>query len=340
MTQQPSYTAKDALTGAGIGSIAGLLSTLFKKDRTLKDFVKRTLIGGGAGAAAGVGLGSLTRGKTSAPPPTSVKDKPRLDPNAATVAGLLPGIGSAIYGATESADGDRAANSIKLGLASLAGGIPGGHLARMAAQSSNQRSVLLSALAAMGGSAALSRVAADQINKSASTLGERFQQGLGSLKESLNGTTARFQQGFGSLKDSFNDATVRPYNPMSSAAFGAIPGAVLGGGVGLLRSALDGEDDGVMSTLGKILSGAGVGGLGGAAIYGGMSALRRNDLLSGISNPTRRDQAARALAQFELPLNKSRNIAGVNALAGADQIASPALVRLLRSNNKQPNERR
>lgn len=158
-------------------------------------------------------------------------------------------------------------------------------------------------------------------SKSASTLGQRLQQGAGSIAESLS-----------------SNGTVRPYDPMSSAAFGMIPGAAIGGGVGLLKTILDDEDDGVMSTLGKILAGAGVGGVGGAALYGGMSAANRNKLLSSISDPTRRRQAARTLQQFELPFDKSRNIGAVNALAGADQIASPALVSLLR--NKQPNERR
>jgi hypothetical protein len=174
----------------------------------------------------------------------------------------------------------------------------------------------------MAGSAGVSGAVAANVNKSDSALGERFQQGIFSFKDSLN------------------NATVRPYNTMSSAALGMIPGAVLGGGVGLLRSVLDNEDDGALTTIGKILSGAGLGGIGGAAISGGLSALRRNELLSGISNPTRREQASRVLNRFEMPLDRARSIDAVNALAGADQIASPTLVRLLHNKKQPPNERR
>lgn len=322
MPQQLSSTAKDALTGVGIGSVAGLLSTLFKKKRTINDFIKRTLIGGGVGAVAGVGLGGLTRNEPSTLPPTSGSAKPKLNPTSAALAGLLPGIGPTVYGAAQSADGDRTANALKLGLSSLAGGMPGGYFANMAAQRGTPGIALLSQLLTMAGSAGVSGAVASNVNKSASTLGERFQQGIGSFKAGLN------------------KATVQPYNTMSSAALGMIPGAVLGGGVGLIRSALDSEDDGVMTTLGKMLSGAGVGGIGGAALFGGLSSVRRNELLSRISNPKRRAQASRVLQQFEMPIDRSRSIDAVNALAGADQIASPTLVRLLHSNKQQPNERR
>lgn len=322
MPQQLSPTSKDALNGAGIGSVAGLLTTLFQKNRTLKDYVKNTLIGGGVGAAAGAGLGELQRAEPSTPPPTSVPSKPEIKPSLAAIAGLFPGLGPAIYGAAQSADGDRLANALKLGGSSLAGGLAGGLAGNAAGLVGLSRgkpvAMLLGPLLKMLGSAGASGAAADYINKSASSLGERFQQGLGSFKRSLA------------------KATVQPYDPMSAAALGMIPGAVVGGGVGLIKSVLDDEDDGVMTTLGKILSGAGVGGLGGAALYGGASVLGRNKLLAGISNPKQREQAARALAQFELPFDKSRNVTAVNALAGADQMASPAILSILRRNNKQP----
>lgn len=322
MPQQLSPTSKDALNGAGIGSVAGLLTTLFQKNRTLKDYVKNTLIGGGVGAATGAGLGKLQRAEPSTPPPTSVPSKPKIKPSLAAISGLFPGLGPAIYGAAQSSDGDRLANALKLGGSSLAGGLAGGLAGNAAGLVGLGRgkplTMLLGPLLKMIGSAGASGAAADYINKSASSLTDRFQQGLGSFKQSLA------------------KSTVQPYNPMSLAAFGMIPGAVVGGGVGLLKSVLDDEDDGVMTTLGKILSGVGVGGLGGAALYGGASALSRNKLLSSISNPKQRENAARALSQFELPLDESRNIAAVNALAGADQITSPAVVNLLRRNNKQP----
>lgn len=304
-------TADAAIQGAGVGAGVGLLTTLFQKDKSIAKAVKNALIGGGIGGVAGAGLGRIaSKVSPPEPAPTPAAPKKKLDVNLAALSGLVPIAGPAAYGALASESGDKLGNAARLGGASWGAGLPGGVAQLLAASGGDPKKLMLARLLMFAGSAGGAGAMANHINKTAASFGDRIRQGLSAATESLG------------------NATARPYDPLTSAAMGAIPGVALGGGVGLLKAFLDSEDDGVMSTLGKVLSGAGIGGLGGAALGGGMSALRRNNLLSALPQNADRDMAKKTLGQFELPAD-GRDVYQLNAARGAAQIASPSLVNHL-----------
>lgn len=60
------------------------------------------------------------------------------------------------------------------------------------------------------------------------------------------------------------------------AVMGGVGGAALGGLAGGAQALFDGEDDGIGSTLEKILGGAGKGAVGGAVVGGGATAYKRH----------------------------------------------------------------
>lgn len=61
------------------------------------------------------------------------------------------------------------------------------------------------------------------------------------------------------------------------AVMGGVGGAALGGLAGGAQALFDGEDDGIGSTLSKILGGAGKGAVGGAVVGGGAAAYQRHN---------------------------------------------------------------
>ena len=103
--------------GAGAGATVGALSTLFAKNKSLKELLKRTLIGGATGAVVGGGAGyafggpgdpsGLDMGDPPAPadpepggalPPAPAPEESGSPWLGGTLAGALPGLGPAIHG--------------------------------------------------------------------------------------------------------------------------------------------------------------------------------------------------------------------------------------------------
>lgn len=79
-----------------------------------------------------------------------------------------------------------------------------------------------------------------------------------------------------------NQFTVNPLSAGGSALVGGTAGAAAGGLVGLLRAALDSEDDDLGSTARKALQGGFIGGAGGAALGMGGAKLKRDQILDKI----------------------------------------------------------
>ena len=79
-----------------------------------------------------------------------------------------------------------------------------------------------------------------------------------------------------------NQFTVNPLSTGGSALIGGTAGAAAGGLVGLLRAALDSEDDDLGSTARKALQGGFIGGAGGAALGMGGAKLKRDQILNQI----------------------------------------------------------
>lgn len=94
-----------------------------------------------------------------------------------------------------------------------------------------------------------------------------------------------------------------------SAVMGGVGGAALGGLAGGAQALFDGEDDGIASTLQKVLGGAGIGAGTGAVAGGGMAAYKRHaagDKVRGIADYFRaaikekQEEASRAVPQVDL----------------------------------------
>ena len=68
-----------------------------------------------------------------------------------------------------------------------------------------------------------------------------------------------------------------PGSLADGAVTGGVGGAALGGLAGAGQALFDGEDDGISSTLGKILGGAGIGAGTGAVVGGGAAAYKRHN---------------------------------------------------------------
>ena len=333
--------------GAGAGGVAGLISTLFKKDRTLGDYLKHALVGGGVGAAAGVGLGGLRRSdEASTPPPASEEPKRLLSGNGAALSGLFPIIGPAIYGATQSEDGARLDNALRLGGASTVGSIPGGIAIGLGSGGKNITATMLANILAMAGSAYGTRKMTDHINKQATTatIYNGITKSASSLTEQLTNLKTTLGQQYNQARTGLGNLGLNPLNPGQSALSGGVGGAAIGGGVGLLKALLDSEDDGVMGTLGKTLQGIGIGGVGGAALGGGYSMLERNKLMGRVKNqdPKFRRLAERAMDSYSVPVrvqmdkimgtanpNGRSEIAVDNFRRGASSLMAPALVSKL-----------
>jgi hypothetical protein len=105
---------------------------------------------------------------------------------------------------------------------------------------------------------------------------------------------------------------ISPLSGMGGAAAGGTVGAALGGGAGLLKALFDNEDDGLVSTLSKALSGVALGGLAGAGVGAvGANYLRKGvlDRLPYAGAPgTKRNQVAdETLKRFVTPVRSLFN---------------------------------
>lgn len=79
------------------------------------------------------------------------------------------------------------------------------------------------------------------------------------------------------MKPSASDLrSLLPGSLADGAVMGATGGAALGGLAGAGQAVFDGEDDGIASTLKKILGGAGKGAAGGAVVGGGAATYQRH----------------------------------------------------------------
>jgi len=294
----------DAMRGAGAGAIVGLLTTLFREKPTIKDALKHTLIGGGVGAATGVGLSAMNKKETAPAAPAEVDAKPKLGVGTAALAGIFPGLGPAVMGATQSADGDRISNAAKMAVPSLIASMPGHNLMTSALSKGKFNQAALGGLLSMLGSGGASAATADYINKSGST-----------LSDTLNNLASSVGQQYNNATSNLGNMAVNPLDPASGALAGGAGGAALGGGIGLLQAILDSEDDGILGTIRKALQGAAVGGIGGAALGGGYSAMRRNNLMRPMQDKTPRQQAAvqSILSNYKVPIKSE-----VNRIFGGD----------------------
>lgn len=332
--------------GAGAGGVAGLISTLFKKDRTLGDYLKHALVGGGVGAAAGVGLGGLRRSdEASTPPPASAEPKRLLSGNGAALSGLFPIIGPAIYGATQSEDGARLDNALRLGGASTVGSIPGAIAIGLGSGGKNIPATLLANILTMAGSAYGTRKMTDHINKqAAATIHSGITKSASSITEQFANLKTTLGQKYNQARTGLGNLELNPLNPGQSALTGGAGGAVIGGGVGLLKALLDNEDDGIMGTLGKTLQGVGIGGVGGAALGGGYAMLERKKLMHSVRNQSPKFQrgVGRVMDNYSVPMRVQMGklmgtanmdgrseIASANFRRGAGSLMAPALVSKL-----------
>jgi hypothetical protein len=85
-----------------------------------------------------------------------------------------------------------------------------------------------------------------------------------------------------------NQVTVNPLSTGGSALVGGTAGAAAGGLVGLLRAAMDSEDDDLGSTARKALQGGLIGGAGGAALGMGGAKLKRDSILNKVEDQNSR----------------------------------------------------
>jgi hypothetical protein len=281
---------KAIAAGGGMGASAGALSTLFDKEKSLKNALKRALIGGAGGAAIG-GAVSAIQGSTDdrgqsrqefAEPPkpqevTVDTSKPHMSQLTAAFAGLLPPL-AAIHGGVVGGGGQ----ALRSGGTALGGGLLGGALLGALA---GGRGALLGQLL---GSVAGSSYAAHKFNEE--------QDKAASLKEKLHNS----------------DLSIAPLSTGGGALAGGLAGTALGGGAGLVKALFDSEDDTILSTLRKALSGAAYGSLGGAALGAGASTLLRNRATShalgtdqpGMHevDPRKREMVDRMLRRTEVPV--------------------------------------
>ena len=291
-------TADNAMRGAGAGAIVGLLTTLFREKPTIKDALKHTLIGGGVGAATGVGLGALNKKETAPTASTAPDAKPKLGVGTAALSGIFPGLGPAVMGATQSADGDRIANAVKMGIPSYIAAMPGNNVMMSGMAKGKPSQAVLGGLLSMLGGSGAAAATADYINKSGSSIGDTLKNLASNVGQQYNNATSRI-----------GNLAVNPLDPASGALAGGAGGAVLGGGIGLLKAILDSEDDGILGTIRKALQGAAVGGIGGAALGGGYSAMRRNNLMRPMQDKDPRQQAAvqSIISNYKVPIKSELN---------------------------------
>lgn len=76
--------------------------------------------------------------------------------------------------------------------------------------------------------------------------------------------------------DQVDTAALRPNSVRNTAIAGGLGGSLLGGLAGAGKAVFDSEDDGLLSTLKKILGGAAIGGGVGAVSGGGVASARKN----------------------------------------------------------------
>lgn len=286
-------TTHNAMRGAGAGAVVGLLTTLFKEKPTIKDALKRTLIGGGLGAATGVGLGAMNKNPTAPEAPIATDAKPKLGVGTAALSGIFPGLGPAVMGATQSADGDRIANAAKMGVPSYIAAMPGNNVMMSGLAKGKPSQAALGGLLSMLGGSGAAAATADYINKSGSSIGDTLKNLASNVGQQYNNATS----GIGNL-------SLNPLDPASGALAGGAGGAALGGGIGLIKAILDSEDDGILGTIRKALQGAAIGGIGGAALGGGYSAMRRNNLMRPMQDkdPRQQDVVKSILSNYKVPI--------------------------------------
>ncbi len=274
-----SDVATGAAVGGGVGALGGLLTTLLKEKPTLKKGLKNILIGSTSGAAIGGGtmaLKKISEGNKQpegekAPEPTvaqaeaPTKKAPKsMDMMSAAKHGLLPIAGPAIQGNEAGGPLQALISGGSSAVGGISGGIAGTALDDLlkARGKKTPASLIPAALAALG-SVGGSMAAAHNFNErekaaNAQDIGRSIDQTAGSL----------------------GGVNLQPFSNTGGAAIGGTAGAVLGGGAGLLKALFDNEDDGVISTLGKALSGGTIGGLAGAGLGAGASHLARNNVLN------------------------------------------------------------
>jgi hypothetical protein len=268
--------ATGAAVGGGVGAAGGLLATLLQKKPSLKKGLKNMLIGSTSGAAIGGGTmavkqiaeGNKQPEGEKAPEPKPEAPAPKKEPKSMDMAssakhGLLPIAGPAIQG-------HKAGGGLQALLSggSSAAGMGAGAVAGIAledllkAKGKTPAQSLIPAILALTGSVGGSMGAAHMFNErekaaGAEDIGRAIDQAAGNL----------------------GGASVKPFSNTGGAAMGGAAGAALGGGAGLLKALFDSEDDGIVSTLGKALSGGALGGLAGAGLGAGASHLARNNVL-------------------------------------------------------------
>lgn len=286
-----AVTGAGAITGAvggsGLGAVAGALASLLRENPNAKRVLKDILIGAGSGALVGGTAGGYGASKlnetakaklselTSTTPKQVTAPKPkkkRMDLGTAALVGPTLGIGAAVHGHKEGGK-DQA---IRSGMISAGGGITGSMLASILTKGKRPG---LAALGALAGSTAGSVGAASEFNaqqdKKASMLD-------GAKKTLASAGSKVHEAGTNAMGKAHSAGTgivsrlgMDPNSTGGQAAMGGMGGAALGGIAGLLRALFDKEDDGVMSTLGKTISGAGMGGVAGAGIGGGLNEFRK-----------------------------------------------------------------
>lgn len=267
--------ATGAAVGGGVGALGGLLVTLLKKKPTLKKGLKNMLIGSTSGAAVGGGtmvLKKISEGdkqpEGTKPPeaketPAPKKEPKSMDRNEAAAYGIAPGIGAAIHGHAAGGTEQALRSGGRSALEGWGGSMGGMGLQKLLAMKGIKTPPgLLQALGAVGGSVHGSMAAADNFNErekgaAAQDIGRSIDQAAGSL----------------------GSVNISPFANTGGAAVGGTLGAAAGGGAGLLKALFDKEDDGILSTLSKALSGGAMGGLAGAGLGAGASHLMRNNML-------------------------------------------------------------
>ena len=305
--------ATGAAVGGGVGAAGGLLVTLLQAKPSLKKGLKNILIGSASGAAVGGGTMALKRisedteqpkgEKPQAAPATPepsrlarISQTPEerasqtMNPLDAAAHGLLPGVGPALDGHASGG----ANQALRSGGRSLLEGFGGSSLGLglqllLAKKGIKTPKGLLQSAGALGGSVHGAMAAASNFNErektaNAADIGRSIDQAAGNL-------------------GNFN---VAPFANTGGAAVGGAAGAAVGGGAGLLKALFDNEDDGLLSTLSKALSGGALGGLAGAGLGVGASHLLRNNILDksslvSLSGERGRHVADQALRRFVVP---------------------------------------
>jgi hypothetical protein len=104
--------------------------------------------------------------------------------------------------------------------------------------------------------------------------------------------------------DKVDTAALRPHSVRDTAIAGGLGGSLLGGLAGAGKAVFDSEDDGLLSTLKKILGGAAIGGGIGASSGGGIAAVRKDTAEKKLL------EAVAARAQNTNPIRQGARIVG------------------------------